>query len=198
MGEKDAKALEIQLENSVRTYAYHLFMDSVTAEYSKQIEKWKIYINHVIDAEKDAHDNFEKVLTAVNNRLQEQAKANAAFIMLAFSLVAGPLINWALRGLTTAAMSRLSTPEITTRLTHISSSRVEFENGGWVSKTYNAPTSLSWSYTDYSKSTKSVFGSIYDALQDKVDPLLSHIGEKISNDSEGKKQKNYNNLYKTL
>ena len=62
----------LALENEIQDYAAYLLSDHVVKEYKYVLGEWKKYINRVVDAEKEAQANFEKIL---NHILSEPQKA---------------------------------------------------------------------------------------------------------------------------
>ncbi len=84
----------IFLGDRIVEYAHDLLATHTVREYEYVIGKWEDYINRVIDAEKMALDEHQKVLNAVLNQIQQQQQAGAMFAMLALTLVTGPALSW--------------------------------------------------------------------------------------------------------
>jgi hypothetical protein len=92
-----ATAYEVNaLELELKTYAHDLIATHVVGEYEDRINAWKQHINVLVDAQKDATDEFKGLLEDEQRRLaQDNAVADFfGLATLALSFVAGPLLSW--------------------------------------------------------------------------------------------------------
>ncbi|MBL8219541.1 MAG: hypothetical protein JNL62_09935 [Bryobacterales bacterium] len=73
------------LASDLRTYAVWA-IEQVAKEYGYQMSKWERSINLVADAQAEAHARHKRVL--------DEMAANDAFMLMALSFVAGPMLSW--------------------------------------------------------------------------------------------------------
>lgn len=83
-----------RLQDKVAEYAHDLLATHTVREYGYIIGKWHDYINRVVDAEKMALDEHQKVLNGILNERQQKQQTGAMFAMLALTLVTGPALSW--------------------------------------------------------------------------------------------------------
>ncbi len=77
-------ALEVELKN----YAHNLVADHVLYEYNRQIMLWQRHINLLVDAQKEALDKHQKVLSDARVQIEKEREASFGFSMLALTFVA--------------------------------------------------------------------------------------------------------------
>ena len=83
------------LEVELKTYAHNLVGVHLKEEYDSQIRsKWQPHINLMVDAQTEALNRHQKVLNDVRTQIQKELEAATGLAMLAFSLVAGPVLSW--------------------------------------------------------------------------------------------------------
>lgn len=82
------------LEYQITDHAHDLLAIHTVREYEGQIGEWQKYINNVVDAEKEAVANHQKVLNEMAAEEKAKAELEAKLAMLALSFLTGPLLSW--------------------------------------------------------------------------------------------------------
>lgn len=91
---KDDEINDWIIENEIQQYTSYLFSDLVVWEYEKQIEKWRGYINRVVDAEKMALEKHQNAITEILNNQRQVESESAMLALMVFTLLTGPALSW--------------------------------------------------------------------------------------------------------
>lgn len=83
------------LEVELKSYAHNLVGVHLKEEYDSQIRsKWQPHINRMVDAQTEALNRHQKVLDAARKQIEKEREAAFGLVMLALSIVSGPLLSW--------------------------------------------------------------------------------------------------------
>lgn len=148
-----------QLKYEMRQHAYDMLAVNTVREYENQIGEWQKYINRVVDAEKDAIANHQKVLNEMAAEEKAKAEANAILCMFALSLVTGPFLSWVGGAIQYNVMPKLIGKTKTTIVTNVMKKRgqvVDLPIGGYFTQ------------QDHNKIVAKMFGDFAQARTENV------------------------------